>query len=481
MDSTALDQKIIARGREFFSTAAGEKPSLFNKGAWMGKVMDWSMQNEQFKTQMFRFVDAFPSLTTGKLLTDHIREYFGEEKDMPPVLRTGAKMAGMLGSMGGAMLNKVISANIQEMARQFIIGENTREAVENIEKLRKEGFAAVVDVLGEATLTAEEAEGYVATYLEVLESLKKEQHEWKSLPGAGGDAGLDWGHAPRVNIAVKPTALFALANPQDFEGSVAAMLKQLRRIAARVVEVGGFLCIDMESYRHKDIIIELYKRIKMEYRDYPHIGIVLQAYLKDTDRDLANLLAWAREQNTQISVRLVKGAYWDYERVKARQSGWAIPVWTIKAESDAAFERQSRMILENHQVCHFACASHNIRTISSVMETAAELNVPESRYEFQMLYGMAEPVRKGILKVAGRICLYCPYGDMVPGMGYLVRRLLENTANESFLRQSFAEEARIERLLEDPAVTAEREHVDRAGKQAKPWSAPGGLPAFENE
>lgn len=481
MDHSELDQKIIARGREFFSTVAGEKPSLFNKGAWMGKVMDWSMQNEQFKIQMFRFVDAFPSLTTGKLLTDHIREYFGEEKDMPPVLQTGAKMAGMLGSLGGAVLNKVISANIQEMARQFIVGENTREAVKNIEKLRKEGFAAVVDVLGEATLTAEEAEEYVGTYLEVLESLKKEQQDWKSLPGTGGDAGLDWGHAPRVNVAVKPTALFALANPQDFEGSVTAMLKQLRRIAAKVVELGGFLCIDMESYRHKDIIIELYKRLRLEYRDYPHLGIVLQAYLKDTDKDLSDLLAWAREQNTQISVRLVKGAYWDYETVKAKQNGWAIPVWTIKAESDAAFERQSRVILENHQICHFACASHNIRTISAVMETAAELKVPESRYEFQVLYGMAEPVRKGILKVAGRIRLYCPYGDMVPGMGYLVRRLLENTANESFLRQSFAGDAQIERLLEDPAVTAGRQRAERAAKPRKTVTGPGGLPRFANE
>lgn len=481
MDHSELDQKIIARGREFFSTVAGEKPSLFNKGAWMGKVMDWSMQNEQFKIQMFRFVDAFPSLTTGKLLTDHIREYFGEEKDMPPVLQTGAKMAGMLGSLGGAVLNKVISANIQEMARQFIVGENTVEAVKNIVKLRKEGFAAVVDVLGEATLTEEEAEEYVGTYLEVLESLKKEQQGWKGLPGTGGDPNLDWGHAPRVNVAVKPTALFALANPQDFEGSVTAMLKQLRRIAAKVVELGGFLCIDMESYRHKDIIIELYKRLRLEYREYPHLGIVLQAYLKDTDKDLNDLLAWAREQNTQISVRLVKGAYWDYETVKAKQNGWAIPVWTIKAESDAAFERQARVILENHQICHFACASHNIRTISAVMETAAELKVPESRYEFQVLYGMAEPVRKGILKVAGRIRLYCPYGDMVPGMGYLVRRLLENTANESFLRQSFAGDAQIERLLEDPAVTAQRQRAERAAKPRKTVSGPGGLPRFANE
>lgn len=101
MRNPELNAKIVARGKDFFSTISGEKPSLFDKGAWMGKVMDWSMQNEQFKIQMFRFVDVFPSLTTSKLLTDHIREYFGEEMDMPPVLSAGAKMAGMLGSLGG--------------------------------------------------------------------------------------------------------------------------------------------------------------------------------------------------------------------------------------------------------------------------------------------------------------------------------------------------------------------------------------------
>src|ERR1035437_3091588 len=167
MNDTTLNARIISRGKDFFAMVSGEKPSLFNKGAWMGKVMDWSMHNEQFKIQMFRFVDTFPSFTTGKMLTDHIREYFGEEKDMPPVLQSGARMAGMLGSLGGAVLNKVIADNIQEMGRQFIIGENTREAVKNIEKLRNEGFAAVLDVLGEAALTGEEAEEYVATYLEV--------------------------------------------------------------------------------------------------------------------------------------------------------------------------------------------------------------------------------------------------------------------------------------------------------------------------
>jgi len=481
MNNSELNGRIISRGKEFFSTISGEKPSLFNKGAWMGKVMDWSMKNETFKIQMFRFVDVFPSLTTGRLLTDHIREYFGEEKDMPPVLSTGAKVAGMLGSFGGAVLNKVLTTNIQEMARQFIVGENTKEAVKNLERLRKDGFAFVVDVLGEATLSEAEADLYMNTYLELLDSLKKEQPDWKPLSYQGGGNGLDWGHAPKVNVAVKPTALFCLANPQDFEGSVRAILDRVRRITEKVVELNGFLCIDMESYRHKDIIIEVYRRLKLEYPDYPHLGIVLQAYLTDTDKDLAELLDWAKQKKVQISVRLVKGAYWDYETVKAKQNDWKIPVWTIKAESDAAYERQARMILENHAICHFACASHNIRSISAVMEMARELGVPDERYEFQVLYGMAEPVRKGILKVAGRIRLYCPYGNMVPGMGYLVRRLLENTANESFLRQSFAEDAQIERLLEDPAVTAERERSARAAKLKPEEKGPGGLKPFFNE
>ncbi|HWI41646.1 MAG TPA: proline dehydrogenase family protein, partial [Verrucomicrobiae bacterium] len=474
-----INDRIVSRGKEFFASISGEKPSLFNKGAWMGKVMDWSMQNEAFKVQMFRFVDVFPSLTNGRLLTGHIREYFGGEGEMPPVLAWGAKAAGMLGSLGGAVLNKALSANIQEMARQFIVGENTKEAIRNMERLRKDGFAAVVDVLGEATLSEEEAEVYVDTYLELLEGLVQAQKGWKPLGGNGGN--LDWGHAPMVNVAVKPTALFCLANPMDFEGSVQGIYARMERILQKTIEAKGFLCIDMESYRFKEITLEVYRRLRLAYRDYPHLGIVLQAYLKDTDRDLDELLAWARREKVQVSVRLVKGAYWDYETVKAKQNGWEIPVWTIKAESDAAFERQTRKILENHDICHFACASHNIRSISNVIETARELRVPEERYEFQVLYGMAEPVRKGILKVAGRIRLYCPYGDMVPGMGYLVRRLLENTANESFLRQSFAEDAQIERLLEDPTVTAAREREARLARPRKERPGIGGLPPFAND
>ncbi|HCU68475.1 MAG TPA: L-glutamate gamma-semialdehyde dehydrogenase [Desulfomicrobium sp.] len=479
MDSSALDKKIRERGKEFFASISGEAPSIFNKGWWTGKVMDWSMKNENFKVQLFRFVDVLPYLNTSDSLTRHIDEYFaGDDQDVPKVLKwgAGAMGSGLGGKLAAGLMAKTIRSNIEGMAKQFIIGENTSDAMKNLKKIRKDGFAFTVDILGEATVSEIESEAYLNEYMELLAALKKEHASWPAL----GVGELDWGHAPKVNISVKPTALFSQASPKDFEGSVRGIQDRLATILRKVKEMNGFMRIDMEQYKFKDITLEVYRRLRSseEFRDYPHLGIVLQAYLKDTDQDLAELLAWARAEKLPISVRLVKGAYWDYETVIAKQNGWDIPVWTVKAESDAAFERQARVILENHDICHFGCASHNIRTIAAVMETAKELNVPEERYEFQVLYGMAEPVRKGLLNVAKRVRLYAPYGDLLPGMAYLVRRLLENTANESFLRQSFAEEAEVDRLLENPVQTAEREkacRVPKAEAEAK------GLPRFENE
>ena len=479
MDSSALDKKIRERGKEFFASISGEAPSIFNKGWWTGKVMDWSMKNENFKVQLFRFVDVLPYLNTSDSLTRHIDEYFaGDDQDVPKVLKwgAGAMGSGLGGKLAAGLMAKTIRSNIEGMAKQFIIGENTSDAMKNLKKIRKDGFAFTVDILGEATVSEIESEAYLNEYLELLAALKKEHSSWPAL----GVGELDWGHAPKVNISVKPTALFSQASPKDFEGSVRGIQDRLAAILRKVKEMNGFMRIDMEQYKFKDITLEVYRRLRSseEFRDYPHLGIVLQAYLKDTDQDLAELLAWARAEKLPISVRLVKGAYWDYETVIAKQNGWDIPVWTVKADSDAAYERQARVILENHDICHFGCASHNIRTIAAVMETAKELNVPEERYEFQVLYGMAEPVRKGLLNVAKRVRLYAPYGDLLPGMAYLVRRLLENTANESFLRQSFAEEAEVDRLLENPVQTAEREkacRVPKAEAEAK------GLPRFENE
>ena len=461
MISHDIDQKIITRGEEFFASIAGETPSLFSKNMWVGKVMDWCMRREDFKVQMFRFVDVFPSLNDSRSLVRHIEEYFGSGDDVPAFLKLGAKGAKFGGALGAKALSMAIRANIENMAKQFIVGETPEQAVKTIAKLRKQGFAVVLDLLGEATVSEPEADLYVKQYLDMLDGLTAEKGRWSPL-GESETGDLDWGHAPQVNVSVKPSAFYSQAKPMDMEGSVQAILDRLTPIYRKVCELGGFLCIDMESYKHKAITLEVFRRLRAcdEFRDYPHLGIVLQSYLRDTDQDLDDLLAWSRGEGLPISIRLVKGAYWDYETILADQNGWEPVVYQHKPETDAAFERQTVRILENHDLCHFACASHNVRSIATVMEMAAELGVPDEHYEFQILYGMAEPVRKGLLNVAKRVRLYSPFGQMLPGMAYLVRRLLENTANESFLRQSFNEHVDTSRLLEDPLVTLEREKAE---------------------
>jgi RHH-type transcriptional regulator, proline utilization regulon repressor / proline dehydrogenase / delta 1-pyrroline-5-carboxylate dehydrogenase len=455
----SLDGRILATGRRFLEEIRREQPSLFDKARWTGKVMDWVMHNEHFKVQLLRFVDVFPALKTSESLARHLEEYFGGDDgaELPAVMKLGSLGAKYGGRLGAAVLGKAISANIRELARQFIIGETTDEAIANATKLREGGFGIVIDLLGEAAVSEAEAAGFQAAYLELIEALAGAAAGWATLDpnpeSRDPNPNLDWGFAPRVQVSVKPSALYSRLRPVDFEGAVSGVMARLRPIYRRVIEVGGMLALDMESHQHKDITLEAFRRLRMQagFRHWPHVCIVLQAYLRETDHDLNALLDWARAERLPFAIRLVKGAYWDYETVVARQNGWPIPVYQRKWETDAAFERLARRILEQHELVFLACGSHNIRSIAAVLETAKELGVPETRYEFQVLHGMAEPVRKALGNLTGRVRLYCPYGELVPGMAYLVRRLLENTANESFLRQTFVEGVELEQLLADPA------------------------------
>jgi RHH-type proline utilization regulon transcriptional repressor/proline dehydrogenase/delta 1-pyrroline-5-carboxylate dehydrogenase len=465
-----LEAAILHRGKELFTIIGNEKPSVFNKDWWTGKVIDWSMSNEDFKVQLFRFIDVLPYLTTEEMLNRHIREYFGQSRNAPAVLRWGAKSAGMGGRLGIQVLGRTIRKNLENMALQFIIGGDVPETVANLGELRQKGFAFTLDILGEATVSEKEADLYVENYMSLLQGLEQAQSGWPAL--GGNDPGLDWGHAPRINISVKPSALYSQADPVDFEGSVGRILDRLKFIYRKVIEVGGFLCIDTEMRKYKEITFEVYRRLRSdpEFRDYPRLGLAMQTYLKTSDRDVDLMLEWARQQRCPISIRLVKGAYWDYEIVVARQSGWPVPVYTIKAQTDATFERSAEKILRNHDICHLGCASHNVRSVCFVLELARAMAVPEDRYELQVLYGMAEPFRKALLKMTGRVRLYCPQGELLPGMAYLIRRLLENTSNESFLRQTFVEGRELEHLLQAPQIS-----IGQAGEEALHESA-GGAP-----
>ena len=481
MDREQLEASIRGCGRRFFTDIGDEAPSVFNKNWWTGKVMDACMHNEPFKVQLFRFIDVLPYLTTSESLGRHIQEYFSRDENVPAVLKWGVKGVGLGGRLAMKVMAKAIRTNLEMMARNFIVGAEVPETVKRLGKLREQGFAFTLDQLGEATLSEREADQYAAGYMELLEGLEGAQAAWPALAGDAAD--LDWGHGPRVNVSVKPSALYSQVDPADFEGSVAGILARLRPLYRKVIRLGGYLCIDMEMRRLKNITLEVFRRLRgdPEFRQYPHLGLALQVYLCETDGDLDRLIEWAGREGLPISIRLVKGAYWDYETVIAAQRNWPPPVYTVKAETDAAFERSAETILRHHDICHLACASHNVRSVSVVLELARALGVPDDRYEFQVLYGMAEPFRKALLKMVGRVRLYCPYGRMLPGMAYLMRRLLENTSNESFLRQTFVEGVEMERLLEPPQAVLDRAGVETEPRPSIPAGAGADLGEFRND
>jgi RHH-type proline utilization regulon transcriptional repressor/proline dehydrogenase/delta 1-pyrroline-5-carboxylate dehydrogenase len=241
-------------------------------------------------------------------------------------------------------------------------------------------------------------------------------------------------------------------NPADPADAIAHLAPRLRPILRRAKELGAFINFDMEGYAHKNATLELFRTLftEPEFRDWPHAGIVIQAYLRDAETDLRDLIAWGQARGTRFTVRLVKGAYWDYEKIKSTQNGWLIPVWLQKPESDANFERLTRILLENESIVTSAFGSHNVRSIAYAQALAEELRIDRSRFEFQLLYGMAGPIKRALVDVGYRVREYSPVGELLPGMSYLVRRLLENTSNEGFLRAKFSEHISATQLLRDP-------------------------------
>jgi RHH-type proline utilization regulon transcriptional repressor/proline dehydrogenase/delta 1-pyrroline-5-carboxylate dehydrogenase len=212
----------------------------------------------------------------------------------------------------------------------------------------------------------------------------------------------------------------------------------------------------MEQYSYKDLTLEIFKQtlLEDEFRDWADVGIVVQAYLPDSERDLASLLEWSKERGTPVWIRLVKGAYWDYETVAATSRNWPVPVFEQKWQSDDSYERLTLMLLQNHQLLRPAFGSHNLRSLSHALACAKLLKVPEGAFELQMLYGMAEEQARAFSEMGHRVRIYTPFGQLMPGMAYLVRRLLENTSNDSFLRHSYDENVKIEDLLMKPKDAA---------------------------
>ncbi|HEY2787123.1 MAG TPA: L-glutamate gamma-semialdehyde dehydrogenase, partial [Fimbriiglobus sp.] len=454
MSEVDLEPRVRAFGREIFARLDRQGPVPLTR-AWMDdKLMGLTMDNEALKVQLFRFVDCLPYLHDPVEVSRHLREYLGEARDqLPWWARLGVRFLPR-GGPGGRLLARTAKSNAEKMARKFIAGSNVAEAVDAVERLRHQKLAFTVDLLGEATITEAEADHVQHQYFDLIGGLTREVNGWPEIPEIDRD---DRGPIARVNVSVKLSALYSQFDPIDPVGTGKAVARRLRPILTMAKRTGAFVNFDMEQHNFKDTTLQIFQDLlaEPEFRDWPDVGIAIQVYLRDTEADLHHLLDWAKTvRKCPVWVRLVKGAYWDYETVIAAQNHWPVPVFTQKWQSDVNFERLSRFLLTNHEWLRPAFGSHNIRSISHAMAVAEELKVPPRRYEFQMLYGMADPIKDVLKSLGYRIRIYTPYGQLLPGMAYLVRRLLENTSNDSFLRQGFAEGLSEEVLLRNPSDTA---------------------------
>jgi len=440
---SSLQGEIEQRGERIFALVDRNPESIFSKAGFYQRMMAFSMRDEHFKVQMFRFVDVLASLRSSRDIVQHLDEYFADMRNgSVPFLQTGLRAARILPWLTAPILRW----NVSGMARQFIAGRNPDDVMKTLRKRRKERIGFTVDLLGEAVVSEQEANEYAARCFELLDGLAEQTRGWIDPLGKTTEL------FPVVNVSIKISALYSQMNPADPEDAISHLAPKLRPILRRAREVGAFVNFDMESYAHKNTTLELFRTLftEPEFRDWPHAGIVIQAYLHDAERDLRELLDWAQARGTRFTVRLVKGAYWDYEKIKAAQNGWRCPVFLQKPESDACFEKCTRILLDNEAIVTAAFGSHNVRSIAHAQAYAEQLGIDKSRFEFQLLFGMAGPIKRALVEMGYRVREYCPVGELLPGMSYLVRRLLENTSNEGFLKAKFSDKASAKQLLRDP-------------------------------
>ncbi|HEX9079801.1 MAG TPA: bifunctional proline dehydrogenase/L-glutamate gamma-semialdehyde dehydrogenase, partial [Desulfuromonadaceae bacterium] len=345
----------------------------------------------------------------------------------------------------------LIKNNIVAFSRIFIAGETAAEACEKLRTLWRQGGAATCDILGEAALSEKEAEHYLDLYLALASALATEITGWPSR-----DPDFE-ALFPRLNLSVKVSSLFSRIGPVNYGESVAQVKERLRPIFRRVREAGGFVNLDMEMYSLKNITLDVFTELleEEEFRGWEGAGLALQSYLPETWDDLQRLISWAEKSGRRATLRLIKGAYWEYETVMARQKGWPIPVYAEKAHTDWNFERCAELLLSRGDCVLAAIGSHNVRSLAFAMSVAERLEVRRDTFEFQMLYGMAEPVKLAVRRMGYAVREYVPIGELLPGMAYLVRRLLENTSNEGFLTRAFVGGESREALLAPPSPPPE--------------------------
>ena len=446
-----MDEALEARIRELAEELWRAEPRAWRHPVVaLGRRQLGSLDRRPaLRSALFRFVDAAPACTgavdRGRHLRAFLREIDGERvpASLRP-LRAAIAPRPLLGAYGLAS-----SPATALLARQFIAGRDVEHATRTLRAMWRRGQAFALDLLGESTVSEGEAEAYFQRCANTLRVVADATRTWPRQPLLDADR-----HAPlaRANLSIKLTALTPLLRPlspergaRDAAGRLAPLLRLAR-------DVGAHVHLDMEDYDSRETLLLAFEEVLAdeEFRDGPSVGVVVQAYLRDADETLDRILSSRSVTRRRVppTVRLVKGAYWDHENVIAAQRGWEAPVWTQKRDSDACFERLSRTLIDARARIRPAIATHNLRSLAHAIAYLESAGGGAEELELQVLRGLGDELADAIAGMGYRVRIYTPIGDLVAGMAYLVRRLLENSSNEGFLLRQRHQS--LDELLEAP-------------------------------
>jgi len=374
-------------------------------------------------------------LMTGKLVSTHSEGGLS------------AALARLIHRGGEPLIRKSVDLAMRMMGEQFVASETIEAALQHASRRETQGFRYSYDMLGEAAMTARDAERYLRDYEHAIHAIGR------ASDGRGVYAG--------PGISIKLSALHPRYSRAQYDRVMHELYPVVLRLCALAKRYDMGLNIDAEEADRLEISLDLLERLSLEpqLQGWQGLGFVVQAYMKRCPFVLDYLIDLARRSQRRLMVRLVKGAYWDSEIKRAQVDGQdGYPVYTRKSYTDAAYIACARKLLAATDAIYPQFATHNAHTLAAIYTLADPARYQPGQYEFQCLHGMGEPLYEQVVGrgdgALDRPCrIYAPVGTHETLLAYLVRRLLENGANTSFVNRIGDQSIAIEDLVRDPVET----------------------------
>ncbi len=428
------DAAIEAR-TQVLGRALLEAASAYRSGP-AERIEDWllthAVADDRFRGRLLRYMDVLASLDNdsgGHEAKRLAQEYFGDEfPDLPLPLRWLMRIARN-DLLPAPVVGETARRAAELFARRFITPPGEHGVLATVEYLADFGRLPSFDLLGEAVLSESEARAYLDRYLALIAQLAADPAAGMRTPG--GVAALQ--------VSLKLSSLTAQFTPMDPAGTLARVRPALETVAEAAERAGVGITIDMEQHAYRDLTWAIFTTTFARgerFGAWQDAGIVLQAYLREATAHAAEMATFAHERGTPFQVRLVKGAYWDFETIVADANRWPPPVWSEKPATDASYERAFAVLAAAHPHLRIAVASHNARAHAFAEAVAEARGLPTGSVEHQTLFRTAEGTSRALAVLGWQARDYVPVGELLPGMAYLVRRVLENSSQAGFLLQS---------------------------------------------